>query len=113
MVIGLVVGLISGLANGFLSTIGKIDSFIVTLGTMGIFRSLVTFLANGGTLTLDSRDRATYRPVFFDSWLYVPIPVWVLAAVVAVRWVALTKTRFGRYCRTVGSNPDASPSSAI
>jgi len=113
MVIGLVVGLISGLANGFLSTIGKIDSFIVTLGTMGIFRSLVTFLANGGTLTLDSRVRETYRPVFYDSWLYVPIPVWVLAAVVAVGWVALTKTRFGRYCRAVGSNAEVSHYSAI
>ena len=113
MVIGLVVGLISGLANGFLSTIGKIDSFIVTLGTMGIFRSLVTFLANGGTLTLDPRVRETYRPVFYDSWLYVPIPVWVLAAVVAVGWVALTKTRFGRYCRAVGSNAEVSHYSAI
>lgn len=113
MVIGLVVGLISGLANGFLSTIGKIDSFIVTLGTMGIFRSLVTFLANGGTLTLDSRVRETYRPVFYDSWLYVPIPVWVLAAVVALGWMTLAKTRFGRYCRAVGSSAEVSHYSAI
>src|ERR1700736_5139570 len=37
MIIGLVVGLLSGLLNGLLATKGKIDSFIVTLGTMGIF----------------------------------------------------------------------------
>jgi ribose transport system permease protein len=106
MAVGLLVGLISGLANGILSTVGKIDSFIVTLGTMGIFRSLITFLASGGTLTLDSRVRETYRPVFYDSWLKIPIPVWVLAIVVLLGSVVLTKTRFGRYCRAVGSNAE-------
>jgi ribose/xylose/arabinose/galactoside ABC-type transport system permease subunit len=40
MVLGLIVGLLSGLVNGLLATKGRIDSFIVTLGTMGIFRSL-------------------------------------------------------------------------
>jgi ribose transport system permease protein len=113
MAVGLFVGLVSGLANGFLSTKGKIDSFIVTLGTMGIFRSLITFVANGGTLTLDSSVRETYRPVFYDSWLYIPIPVWILAAVVAIGWVVLTKTRFGRYCRAVGSNAEVAHYSAI
>jgi ribose transport system permease protein len=113
MALGLLVGLVSGLANGLLSTVGKIDSFIVTLGTMGIFRSLVTFLASGGTLTLDSRVRETYRPVFYDSWLNIPIPVWVLAIVVAVGSIVLAKTRFGRYCRAVGSNAEVALYSAI
>jgi ribose transport system permease protein len=113
MMLGLVVGLTSGLANGLLSTLGKIDSFIVTLGTMGIFRSLVTFLANGGTLTLDSRVRETYRPVFYDSWLKIPIPVWVLAIVVIVGSIVLSRTRFGRYCRAVGSNAEVAHYSAI
>src|SRR3984893_1146361 len=113
MLAGLIVGLLAGAVNGLLATKGRIDSFIVTLGTMGIFRSLVTFLANGGTLTLDSRVRETYRPVFYDSWLYVPIPVWVLAAVVALGWMTLAKTRFGRYCRAVGSSAEVSHYSAI
>jgi ribose transport system permease protein len=113
MVIGLMVGLLSGLGNGLLATMGKIDSFIVTLGTMGIFRSLVTFVANGGTLTLDSNIREAYRPVFYDSWLNIPIPVWVLALVEALGSVVLAKTRFGRYCRAVGSNAEVAHYSAI
>jgi ribose transport system permease protein len=113
MLIGLIVGLLSGLANGLLATKGKIDSFIVTLGTMGIFRSLVTFVANGGTLTLDSNIREAYRPVFYDSWLNIPIPVWVLALVALVGAVVLAKTRFGRYCRAVGSNAEVAHYSAI
>jgi len=113
MIAGLVVGLLAGVVNGLLATKGRIDSFIVTLGTMGIFRSLVTFMANGGTLTLDSGVREAYRPVFYDSWLNVPIPVWVLAIVVVIGTIVLTKTRFGRYCRAVGSNAEVAHYSAI
>src|ERR1700726_2240754 len=96
MVLGLVVGLNSGLVNGLLATQGKIDSFIVTLGTMGIFRSLVTFVANGGTLTLNSNIREAYRPVFYGSWFNIPIPGWGLGFCVAIGSVILAKTRFGR-----------------
>jgi len=113
MAIGLIVGLLSGLFNGLLATKGKIDSFIVTLGTMGIFRSLVTFVANGGTLTLNQNIREAYRPVFYSSWLNIPIPVWVLALVAIVGAVVLSKTRFGRYCRAVGSNAEVAHYSAI
>jgi ribose transport system permease protein len=113
MIIGLVVGLLSGLVNGLLATQGKIDSFIVTLGTMGIFRSLVTFVSNGGTLTLNSNIREAYRPVFYGSWFNIPIPVWVLGLVVVIGSVILAKTRFGRYCRAVGSNAEVAHYSAI
>jgi ribose transport system permease protein len=113
MLLGLVVGLLAGLMNGLLATKGKIDSFIVTLGTMGIFRSLVTFVANGGTLTLNSAIREAYRPVFYNSWLNIPIPVWALALVAVIGAVILAKTRFGRYCRAVGSNAEVAHYSAI
>ena len=49
----LVLGGLFGCAHGLLITKGRIEPFIVTLGTMGIFRSLVTWLADGGTLFLD------------------------------------------------------------
>jgi ribose transport system permease protein len=110
---GLILGLVAGLGNGLLTAKGNIDSFIVTLGTMGIFRSLVTFMAGGGTLTLNHTVREAYRPVYYNEWLNIPIPVWVLALVVIAGTIVLTKTRFGRYCRAVGSNPDVAHYSAI
>ena len=42
-----VAGALCGLFNGLTSTLGKIEPFIVTLGSMGIFRSLLTWLAQG------------------------------------------------------------------
>ena len=58
MSVALAGGIASGYVNGALVTKARIEAFIVTLGTMGIFRSLVTWLADGGTLSLDSSLRA-------------------------------------------------------
>jgi ribose transport system permease protein len=60
IVAGLVIGLLGGAANGALVTIGRIEPFIVTLGSLGIFRALITFLANGGTLNLNFKASDTY-----------------------------------------------------
>ena len=46
MGVALAGGLLAGFANGALVTKARIEPFIVTLGTMGIFRSLVTWLAD-------------------------------------------------------------------
>src|SRR5690606_14385681 len=73
----LILGIGAGFINGFLTTKGKIEAFIVTLGTMGIYRSLVTYFADGGTLSLNNSAREIYRPVYYDSILRIPIPVWV------------------------------------
>jgi ribose transport system permease protein len=102
----LVAGTLAGAANGLAITKGRIEAFIVTLGTLGIFRSLVTYLADGGTISLDFQLRAVYRPVFFGSFLGIPIPVWVFAVVAVIGAILLHRTRFGRYVRAIGSNQE-------
>ncbi len=69
MLVGIVVGAAAGLVNGLVITRGRIEAFIVTLGTMGIYRSLVTYLADGGTLSLNTQLRAVYRPVYYEGML--------------------------------------------
>ncbi|WP_404402652.1 ABC transporter permease [Pelagibacterium halotolerans] len=108
-----VLGLAAGFLNGFMTTKGKIEAFIVTLGTMGIYRSLVTYFADGGTLSLDFDIRDIYRPVYYDAVLGVPIPVLVFALVAIVGWVLLNRTAFGRYCMAIGSNETVARYSAI
>ncbi|MDO6589927.1 MULTISPECIES: ABC transporter permease [Rhodobacterales] len=106
-------GALAGLANGLLTTKGKIEAFIVTLGTMGIFRSLVTYFADGGTLSLNFDIRGTYRPVYYDSLIGVPIPVWVFIIVAISGWFLMNRTTFGRYCTAIGSNEHVAQYSAI
>ncbi|WP_336057965.1 ABC transporter permease [Nitratireductor sp. CH_MIT9313-5] len=109
----LILGIGAGFINGFLTTKGKIEAFIVTLGTMGIYRSLVTYFADGGTLSLASAARDIYRPVYYDSFLRIPIPVWVFIGVAIIGWILMNRTAFGRYCMAIGSNEHVARYSAI
>lgn len=109
----IVLGIGAGWINGVLTTKGKIEAFIVTLGTMGIYRSLVTYFADGGTLSLDFAVRGTYRPVYYGSFLGLPVPVWVFIIVAIVGWLLLNRTAFGRYCTAIGSNEAVAKYSAI
>ena len=81
MAFALVLGALFGLAHGLLITRGRIEPFIVTLGTLGIFRAYLTYFSNGGAITLENTLADAYSPVFYGSLLGVPVPVWVFAAV--------------------------------
>ncbi len=104
MAVAIVAGIVAGLINGFLITTLGIEAFIVTLGTMGIYRSLVTWLADGGTLSLDFGLRTFYRPVYFDGILGVSWPIIVFALCVICGEVLMSRARFGRHCAATGSN---------
>ena len=109
----LLLGLAAGFVNGITITRGKIAAFIVTLGTLGIYRSLVTYFADGGTLSLDFAVRTVYGPVYSGSLLGIPYPIWVFALVAVVGSIVLHRTRFGRYVYAIGSNEKVARYSAI
>ncbi|MDF2983306.1 MAG: transporter permease [Devosia sp.] len=113
MAAGLVVGGGAGIGNGLMITRGRIEAFIVTLGTMGIFRSLVTFLADGGTLSLNFQVADLYRPVYYDGLFGVPWPIIVFAVVAVGGEIVMRRTAFGRYCAAIGSNEQVARYSSI
>ena len=107
------IGALAGLINGLLTTKAKIEAFIVTLGTMGIYRSLVTYMADGGTLSLSFTIGDVYSEVYYGAFLGLPYPVWVFFAVAIIGYVLLNMTVFGRHCFAVGSNESVARYSAI
>lgn len=109
----LVIGALAGFINGLLTTKAKIEAFIVTLGTMGIYRSLITYMADGGTLTLNFTIGDTYSVVYYGAFLGLPFPVWVFLVVAIAGYVLLNMTVFGRHCFAVGSNENVARYSAI
>ncbi|WP_185983159.1 ABC transporter permease [Aureimonas mangrovi] len=113
MLAALAIGVVAGSVNGGLITKAGIEPFIVTLGTMGIYRSLVTWLADGGTLSLDSGIRTIYRPVYFDGILGVPWPIIAFALVAIAGQIVMSMTSFGRHVSAIGSNEDVARYSAI
>ncbi|MBP1807275.1 ABC transporter permease [Rubellimicrobium aerolatum] len=104
MGVALLCGLLAGWINGILVTRMRIEAFIVTLGTMGIYRSLVTWVADGGTLSLDFALRDAYGPVYYGGLLGVSWPILVFLLVAILGEIAMRKTAFGRYCAAIGSN---------
>lgn len=113
MAAGLLLGGVAGVGNGLMITRGRIEAFIVTLGTMGIFRSLVTFLADGGTLSLNFQIADLYRPVYYGGLLGIPWPIIVFAIVAIAGELVMRRTAFGRYCAAIGSNEQVARYSSI
>ena len=113
--VGLGAGL--GLFNGLLVAYAKIPSIIVTLGTLALFRAVLTNIAGGTTLTTNQ----------LPDWL-VDLPrstVWsvgdfdlrtmfVLAAAAAVcLQLVMSRLRWGRRIYAVGSNPEAAAQAGL
>ena len=113
MVVALLAGGAAGWLNGILISRLGIEAFIVTLGSMGIYRSLVTWLADGGTLSLDFGLRTFYQPVYYGGLLGVSWPIIVFAVVVVLGEIAMRGTAFGRHCAAVGSNDQVAKYSSV
>jgi ribose transport system permease protein len=114
MLLALVIGAMCGLANGLITTIGRIEPFIATLGTMGIYRGLTTWLSQGGAITLrNSEIQAMYRPVYFGTVFGIPVPVLVIFITAAIAAFVLYRTRYGRHVIAVGSSENVARYSGI
>ncbi|AMY70495.1 ABC transporter permease [Frigidibacter mobilis] len=111
--VGLVVGALCGLLNGLIVTVGKIEPFIATLGTMGIFRALITWMSDGGSIPIERSLREPYRPVYFGNLLGIPVPVILTLIVVLVGAFVLYRTKYGRRCMAAGSNADVARFSGV
>ncbi|NYT84409.1 ABC transporter permease [Pollutimonas harenae] len=111
--VGLLVGAACGLLNGLIVTMGKIEPFIATLGTMGIFRALITWMSDGGSIPIDRALRDPYRPVYFGDVLGVPVPVIITLVVALAGAFILYRTKYGRRCMAVGSNADVARFSGV
>jgi ribose transport system permease protein len=104
VLIGILAGAAWGFVNGFLATRLKINSFIVTLGTLGIIRGLTLVFSNG----LPVHDiPSSFSFLGEGTVLFVPFVLWILLACAAVVHFILEHTKLGRYSFAIGSNPDA------
>ncbi|HUX12094.1 MAG TPA: ABC transporter permease [Spirochaetia bacterium] len=106
----LVVGSATGFLNGVTITRGKLAPFIVTLGTMAVFRSLALFIGNAGEIQSQS---SIYGSFGLATILFLPVPVWAMLFLALVLDMVLNRTRYGRYLCAVGSNTRVAIFSAI
>jgi len=101
VLIGLLVGTACGLANGAMVTRLRIPPFVVTLGTLGIFRGLALIISNGLPV---HRIPPGFAFLGEGNVLGVPFVVWMLVICAVAVHVILEHTRLGRYAFAIGSN---------
>jgi ribose transport system permease protein len=103
--IGIAAGMMCGLVNGVLITRLKVNPFIVTLGTMGIYRGMTLLISNGLPV-----HEIPLKFAFLGSGtgiFGIPIVLWILLVCAISMHILLEHTRLGRYAFSIGSNPEA------
>ncbi|HEY7086590.1 MAG TPA: ABC transporter permease [Tepidisphaeraceae bacterium] len=117
------IGLLCGLVNGVLITALRLHPFIVTLGTLSIFRGLANVAVTIKTLPSQGK---TIPPAFTDNFMQryffesspgvggvQLMPLIIMLAVVAIGWFYLHMMVTGRENYAIGGNEEAARFSGI
>jgi len=117
-------GCIIGALNGTIVAHMRITPFIVTLGMLGIARSIIYTLgrfvvarymvpvAQESPLPVTGVPQ-TFVDAFSGNLLMVPVPVLVLVVIATIAHLVLTYTVFGRRLYAIGGNEEATHLSGI
>ena len=118
--VGLCVGAAAGLVNGMLSTIGKLPSFIATLGMLSVVRGIALLITDGQPITIDTARGGI--PEVINAYYFlgqgqlfgtIPMLLTCFAVVAAAAWFLLAKTSFGFRVYAVGGSDKAARLSGI
>jgi ribose transport system permease protein len=100
----LAVGTAAGLVNGLLISYGRLVPFIATLAMMVAARGLAQKISGSRT---QINHVSFINDLASNKVLGVPYIALIFAVVVAVGWVVLNRTTFGRRTVAVGGNAEA------
>lgn len=107
--IGIGVGTLCGLVNGLIITRFRINALITTLAMMGILRGVAQLVSPSGVANLPD----SFKPFGQTIIIGLQSPFWIMIAVVALAWFAMTRLRFFRQFYYIGSNARAANLSGI
>jgi ribose transport system permease protein len=98
-------GAAAGAMNGMLVAFGGLQPFIVTLGTLSLYRACALIYTGGNPIF---GIPPAFRTLFNSSVFGIPNPVVIVAVLALVVWIVLNKTPLGEYFLAVGGNEEAS-----
>jgi ribose transport system permease protein len=110
------VGLIAGTISGIVTAVGKIPSFIVTLGMMGVLYGLASILGNSQNVggLADGFDVFAVGEFLGNAdRTGISYAIIIMVAVAIAVGVMLKRTRFGRAIYAMGGNREAARLSGI
>jgi ribose transport system permease protein len=107
---GLVVGLICGAINGVLIAKLRLPDFIVTLGTLSVYRGAALIYTDGQPIYGLSKE---FRAIFAGRVLDIPAPVILALVIAALAFLLVRFTALGEQIIAVGGNEEAAKLSGV
>lgn len=109
--IGIGVGLLCGMFNGFLVSVMKLPSIVVTIGTMSLFRG-ISYIVLGDQAYGGYPEDFAYFGQGYVVWVF-SFEFVLFIALAIVFAILLHATNFGRQVYTIGNNEFAARFSGI
>lgn len=103
LLITLGTGVIGGLFNGIGVAYGGVPSIIMTLGTMAMFRGILTLYTGGSWIDTVPEWFLNFSRGKLFGLFY---PIWLLLLLLALLWVFYNKIPWGRYLYATGNNEE-------
>jgi ribose transport system permease protein len=103
VILALLVGIVVGIVNGILVTRLKVNSIIITIGTMLILRGAVYLLTFGRMISFGKLTTFEY---FGPKRLFgiIPMAFIIMIFVYIIGIIVLSRLRFGRHVYAIGGN---------
>ena len=110
ILIGLSIGVAAGIFNGVMVAYVGLQPFIVTLGTMSLFRGAALVYTNGDPIF---KVPAQFRQIFAGAYWGIPGPIYYMFGVAILAFILLNYTRLGIYMKSIGGNEEAARMSGV
>ena len=116
--VGLLTGAIMGAITGGLVSLGKMPSFIASLGMMGVGGALSLALAKSTAIYVNNPIFSFFgerldRSIEWPLMQYFSVPAFIAVTVFSGVWIMLYHTPFGRYIIAIGGNESGARLSGI
>lgn len=98
------VGMAIGACNGLIYAKLKVNPFITTLAMSFVLSGVDVLLLGSGSLSV---------PFTVLKWDSIPLRIAVMIAVAVVGYILFEKTRIGKECKLVGTNPEFAMQSGV
>jgi len=110
LILALALGVLCGAVNAFLVAVVKLQPFIVTLGTMSLYRAIALLYTDGNPIfNLPSGFRRVITAYLWG----LPAPVYFVLVMTAITWIILNRMPLGEYVVATGGNEEAATISGV
>ncbi len=110
IIAAILIGSLLGAFNGAVSAIFNLQSFVVTLATLNLFRGIAFLYTQGRPIyNLDPG----FREFFSADFGPIPKPIIFLLAFTIICFLILNRTRMGLHLKALGTNADAARRSGV